>query len=298
MIRRRRRLVALGIFLIIFVFLSISVTVSRPLKGVVGQVFAPVMKVVAAIGRKFGQIWTVTFHSDNVVSEKSRLEDEVNKLRFEKKDLEEQLRGMRSLEEQLSSIKGWLEEMGRWSEEFTLVHRDDFELLPAHIIGWDPEIWYSTVLINRGSRDGIGRGSLVVEGDKLVGRVIEVRSGWSRVRLLTDHSSVVPAMVMRKGDGGGNGSAEALVRGIVVTTEKRELKLDYLADVKGISVGDSVVTSEANHRYEEERIVFPPGLKIGTITLINAETGASFSAMVEPAADFRNLEKVYVIVVK
>ncbi len=266
----RRKITAIIILVLIFVFLSLPLPVSRAVKTALGNIFSPVTKVVSAVGRKLGQIWTVAFHSKNVVSEKIHIEEELNALKAEKTILEEKLRGMESMQEQLRLMEG-----------------SGFEFLPADVIGWEPDVWHSTVLINRGSRDGIGKGALAAEGDKLVGRIVEVRSGWSRVRLLTDQRSVVPALVQKK-----------RIKGIIVTTARNKLKMNYMSDVKGLEIGDMIITAEANHRYEDEKIVFPQGLIIGTIISIDLEKQGWYSATIEPAVDFGKLEKVIVIVIK
>ena len=136
-------------------------------------------------------------------------------------------------------------------------------------------------------KDGVTKGSLASEGDKLVGRIIEVGRGWSRVRLLTDPKSVVPALVQKKG-----------IKGIVVTPAQNQLRIEYLDNTQGILEGDIIITSEANYRYEDEQIVFPQGLVIGSIIYIEPKEKGLFSAAIKPAADFQKLEKLMVIIVK
>ena len=270
MFRRRRKILALVALVLIFVFLSLPLPVSRAVKTVLGNFLSPVTRAVSAVGRKIGQIWTVTFRSENVVSEKIHLEEELMAVKAEKAILEEKLRGMESLHEQFGLLEG-----------------SGFEVVPADVIGWEPDVWHSTVLINRGSRDGVSIGDLAAEGDKLVGRITEVKSGWSRIRLLTDHRSAVPALVQRK-----------MTKGIVVTTAHNRLKMDYIKDLEGVGVGDVIITAQANHRYEDEKIVFPQGLIIGTVVSKGVEKEGWYSATIEPAVDFGKLDKVSVIVVK
>jgi rod shape-determining protein MreC len=268
--RRRRKIAALVALVLVFAFLSLPLPVSRAVKTTLGNFLSPVTRALSAVGRKVGQIWTVVFHSENVVSEKIHLEEELAAMKAEKTILEEKLRGVESLHEQLGLLEG-----------------SGFEVIPADIIGWEPDIWHSTVLINRGTGDGISIGDLATEGDKLVGRVTEVKSSWSRIRLLTDHRSAVPALVQKK-----------MTKGIVVTTAHNRVKMDYIKDSEGVEPGDVIITAHANHRYENEKIVFPQGLIIGTVVAKGAEEQGWYSATIEPAVDFGKLEKISVIVVR
>jgi rod shape-determining protein MreC len=271
--RRRKKIVALLVLVMIFVLLSLTPPISRIIKTNVGNIFSPVTRVISAIGRKIGQIWDVTFHSDNVVAEKTRLQEELDTLKAEKAILDEELRKLKAFHEQLERLN-----------QMTDI---TFRIMAADIIGWEPNTWHSAVLINRGSGDGVTIGSLVVEGDCLVGRIVEVKSRWSRVRLLTDRRSVAPALIKGKG-----------IKGIVVTTSDNRLLMDYMDDVKDLEPGDTVITSMTNHQYEKDNIVFPQGLMIGTIAAVNRDKSVWYSAVIEPAVDFSRLERVAVIVME
>ena len=266
----KRKIIAIVLIVAVFIFLSLPIQISSVIKTKLAEVFSPVTKSLSAVGRKLGQIWDAAIYSDSIIAEYSKLKDEIKVIEAEKALFIEQIRGLESASEQLKTLEG-----------------SEFNILVADIVGWEPDIWFNTVIINRGYRDGITNGALACEGDKLVGRIIETGRGWSRVRLLTDPRSVVPALVQKKG-----------IKGIVVTTAKNELRMEYLDRTEGIIVGDVIITSEANHRYENEKIVFPQGLLIGTIKSIEPKIKGSYSAVIESAVDFNKLEKLIVIIVK
>ena len=270
MTRRKKKIVAIILLVAIFVALSLTPPLSRILKTNTTNIFSPVVRVISAVGRKIGQICSVTFRGNNVVSQKIKLQEELDTLKAEKAILDEKLKGIESLYEQYDELK----QIG-------------FKALPADIIAWEPDIWYSTMLINRGSNDGVVLGTLVTKGENLAGRVVEVKGSWSRVRLLSDRRSVIPAVIREKG-----------VKGVVMTTADNRLVMDYIDDIKEVKVGDVVITSEANHKYEEEHIIFPQGLVIGKISKIEVSKPAWYTATIEPAVDFRKLEKVSVLVLE
>ena len=63
--------------------------------------------------------------------------------------------------------------------------------LPAELIGEDASSWFRTITINKGSRDGVRRGMVVVAAAGLVGHVIQASRDVSRVLLITDYNSSV-----------------------------------------------------------------------------------------------------------
>ena len=105
-----------------------------------------------------------------------------------------------------------------------------------------------TRLANAGSERGVRAGNPVMSENGLVGRVIGVTNGASRVLLLTDIASRTPVMIDRTnarailtGDGGPNP------------------RLDYLRGRDPIREGDRILTSGDGG-------VLPRGLPVGTAT--------------------------------
>lgn len=270
MARHKRLIIAIALFVIIFVFLSLPLSISGAIKTKLANIFMPVIKGFSAFGRKLGQIWDAAVHSDSIVAENEKLKNKMNDLKIKNAIYEEKIR-----------------ELTEFHEQFTKLEGSGFEILPAKVVGWEPEIWNNTVIINQGYKNGVTKGSLATQGDILIGRIIEVGPGWSRVRLLTDSKSVVPALIQKKG-----------IRGIVVTPSINQLRIEYIDNTDEIAEGDIVITSEANHRYEDERIVFPQGLIIGSIKSIEPKEKGLFTAVIKPAADFRKITNIMVIVVK
>ena len=87
----------------------------------------------------------------------------------------------------------------------------------GHVIGLSPTVWFSTVMIDVGSGDGVKVHDPVVNGDGLVGEVNAVTGGASKVRLISDHSSrigvrVVPAGLHGAGQADGRRTEPARAR--------------------------------------------------------------------------------------
>jgi rod shape-determining protein MreC len=149
--------------------------------------------------------------------------------------------------------------------------------IAATVIGYDPEATQHLITIDRGARDRIARDDGVVTGDGAVGRVIEVAPLSSKVLLIVDAASKLPAVVQH-----GRWWA------IAVGTETH-LKLQYVSQDAKLHVGDLVVTGEGRS--------FHAGTPIGRISQISASNAGALdqSAIVEPAVTFGSLSRVLVL---
>jgi rod shape-determining protein MreC len=105
-----------------------------------------------------------------------------------------------------------------------------------------------TVVIDAGVNRGIADGAPVVDEAMLVGRVLDVQSGSSRVMLLGDRLSRVPVQI-----GGGQ------IRAVLVGNGSEQPHLDFIANETAVTSGDLVTTSGLGG-------IFPRGLVIGTVS--------------------------------
>ena len=155
-----------------------------------------------------------------------------------------------------------------------LAHPDGIE---ATVIGYDPEAALHVITIGRGARDGVHRDDGVVTGAGVVGRVVEVSPLSSKVLLVTDATSKLPAVVQH-----GRWWA------IAVGTSTR-VKLQYVSQDAKLHVGDRVVTGEGRS--------FHAGVLIGRIKQIEPVSAGALdqTAIVQPAADLGALSHVVVL---
>jgi rod shape-determining protein MreC len=153
-------------------------------------------------------------------------------------------------------------------------HPDGIE---ATVIGYDPEAATHVVTIDRGTLSGAHRDDGVVTGRGVVGRIIEAAPLSSKVLLVTDATSKLPAVVQH-----GRWWA------IAVGTSTR-VKLQYVSQDAKLRVGDRVVTGEGRS--------FRAGVLIGTIKQLEPVSAGALdqSAVVQPAADLTALSRVIVL---
>jgi rod shape-determining protein MreC len=155
----------------------------------------------------------------------------------------------------------------------------------GRVIVLSPTVWFSDVVIDVGSGDGVTVNDPVVNGDGLIGRVTAVTGSASKVMLLSDHSSKVSVRIVPAG-----------VQGIVKASvgEPERLVLGFLNSDKNIQKGESVVTAGWHGEGIESR--FPPNIPVGEVTKATLiEQEAQERSIVRPYADLRNLNTVQVL---
>jgi rod shape-determining protein MreC len=160
-----------------------------------------------------------------------------------------------------------------------------YEPVSGRVIAVSPTVWFSDVMIDVGSGDGVTLHDPVINGLGLIGQVTAVTGGTSKVTLISDHSSAVSVKVVPAG-----------IQGIVKPTvgEPDTLVLNFLNSDKNVHKGQSVVT--AGWRGEEIESRFPPNIPVGEITKASIfEQEAQERANVRPYADLRNLGTVQVL---
>ncbi len=149
--------------------------------------------------------------------------------------------------------------------------------IPATVIGFDPEDAMRTITIDRGARDNVQRDDGVMTGDGVVGRVIEVDPLSSKVLLIDDPTSRLPALIQR-----GRWWA------IAVGTQQH-VRLRFISQDATLRDGDLVVTGEGRS--------FHAGVPIGRIRSVDPMNAGALdqSAVVQPAANLDALTRVLVV---
>jgi rod shape-determining protein MreC len=160
---------------------------------------------------------------------------------------------------------------------------NDYHPVTATVFGVTPNIWYSTVNIDKGSNSGIQVNDPVINGEGLVGKVATVVGDGAQVDLVTDSSMGVAARI-------GTGNAVGMVQPKV--GDPNDLLLGYLPTNAQANKGEWVYTSgTVESGYDS---LYPPGLTIGQVTSVNEES-AYKSVNVSPAVNLHNLNIVQVL---
>ena len=155
----------------------------------------------------------------------------------------------------------------------------------ARVIGRDASNWWKTIQLDRGSDDGVRTNCPVLNADGLVGKIISVSRGDSRVLLLLDPNCKVSGLLQK-----GRETGVVAGSGAGLTREPR-CCMTFVDRNAKIAAGQTIITSGLGS-------VFPKGVLIGTVTGAhpNAQTGMCQDLDVKPAVDFARLEEVVVII--
>lgn len=148
-----------------------------------------------------------------------------------------------------------------------------FDYITAQVVGSSDGAFTQSVTINAGRRDGVRAGTVAMDGTAVVGRVVSLGESASRVVLITDAASRIPATLEP-------GGAKAILMG----DNSNQPQLRFVSQPGSVQRGHRVVTS--NHAG-----VFPKGLPLGQI--VDVVDG---KAVVGLQADFRQLEFVRLVI--
>jgi rod shape-determining protein MreC len=157
-----------------------------------------------------------------------------------------------------------------------------YKSIPARVVARDPSVWFNTLVINRGSLDGIDLDMPVVTPDGIVGRIVGVGPVSSQVMLLTDERSAAGAVVGQLGSSNAIGS----VRGY---GKNGLLEMRYVSGLETVNVGDYVVTTGQDK-------IYPPGLNVGAVVEVKQGTTTTpHTIYVRPGARLDSLQEVAVL---
>ncbi len=154
----------------------------------------------------------------------------------------------------------------------------DAPSLVAAVIGEEVAPWFRTVIIDRGSVDGVREGMPVVAAAGVVGRIIRVSTNSSRLLLLTDHASAIAGTVQR-----------SRARGVVKGKGRGVCSLDFSERGEDVRVGDVIITSGVGG-------VYPKGIPIGEVSTVKkGEFGIFQTVVLRPFVSTARLEEVLVL---
>ncbi|MGD2048814.1 MAG: rod shape-determining protein MreC [Chloroflexota bacterium] len=154
-----------------------------------------------------------------------------------------------------------------------------FRRLTASVIGYDTSPLFRSIILDKGTEDGVFVGMPVESARGLVGQVYRTTNHSAMVILITDNISSVPARL-------GNSRATGILRGGGLGGI---MTMDWLDLEAQIQVGEVVYTSGLGGRFPEDMV-------IGRVTDLERREADLFQkAVIQPAVDFDSLEMVFVI---
>lgn len=152
-----------------------------------------------------------------------------------------------------------------------LVHEARLPYVTARVLAAASRSGAQSVLVASGREQGVRLGFPVVNGDGLVGRIVEVGRRVARVMLASDTASRIPVLI-------GNHGARAMLIG----DGGRTARIEHLEETAKAAAGDVVITSSAGG-------FMPNGLPVGEVV------AGEGTLRVRLHADLAHLEYVSVL---
>lgn len=244
-----------------------STAINAPVGSFAGYILIPFQSGIATIGGYLSEKSDQLIDLKDVLEENQRLKEQIDQLTIENTQYQQeryelnQLRGLLALDKEYSQ----------------------YDKIGARIIAKDTNNWFSTFVIDKGTKDGLQVNCNVMAGSGLVGRVTEVGANYAKVTSIIDDSTNTSAMVLATGD-------NLIVTGNLETMSKGLITFSRLVDSDSqVAVGDKIVTSNISDHYL-------PGILIGYINSIYTDSNnLTKSGTLTPTVDFEHLEDVLVI---
>jgi len=253
----RKNLTYLSVLLVVFFLLFIGAKSFHSFKFVVVQIVSVPIRLISI---PVNEIKKVLYYH-RTFDEYKRLNEEVNALKARLVGLDEVV---------LENAR--LENLLKFKRQLV------YSSVVANVIGRDPSYWNSSMIIDKGSADGIRQGMSVVNALGVVGKIAETGQNSSKVILLTDPQFSVAALIQ-----------EPRESGLVSGTLQGACRMKYIRSGAEISIGNKVITSKLSAS-------FPEGLLIGEIISIDDQLSKpTVEALVQPSVAFSQIEEVLVI---
>lgn len=259
------------ITIILLVIMGVSANKSSKLNwlnNILSVPMKPVQGFFTTVGQKVGGVFS--YFKD------------IEAVKKENEQLKIQLAGLEKENRELSVLKVKNEELRQalnLKEQF-----GDYTILGSNIIAVDPGNWFNVFKIDMGGNEGIRTDAPVVTSGKgLVGRVVSSDLTTANVQTIIDEESAVSGWIAKAGGG------HAVVRGDMELKEKGLCKMDYIPLEVDVEVGDMIETSGLGG-------IYPKGILIGQVIEVR-KTNSELDryAIIQPTADFKRLEEVYVL---
>ncbi len=203
-------------------------------------------------------------------------------------------RDLQTAKDEITQLQARIEALERENEELHEVEGEyqllldlfnrarqqpEFTRLTASVIGQDTSPSLRSIIIDKGSEDGVVVGMPVEGARGLVGQVFRTTANSAQVVLVTDNASSIPARL-------GNSRATGILRGGGLGGAT---SIDWVDLKHEISVGEVVLTSGLGGK-------FPQDIVIGRVIEVERREAELFQrAIVQPAVAFDALEIVFVI---
>lgn len=259
------------VILVVAVLLAIGTGVANlvmPEGTIVQQVVTtlvtPLESGVAALTRRAEQIYDYLFQYEALQAENMALQEKIA-----------------SMETDIGQAQSIQRENERLTTLLDLVEaHSDYDLVSAYVTSWDNSNWKPSCTIAKGEKDGLELGMCAIShSGQVVGVITAMGTNWAEITTILDPSLEISASITSSGYTG-------VVQGSY--SYDGSLRMNYLPSEAVLKNTDLVVTAGS--------MLYPKGLTLGTIIDGGMDqSGIGKYAVLDPGADFDQLEQVFII---
>ena len=155
----------------------------------------------------------------------------------------------------------------------------DERVLVAELISVDMDPFSRRIVLNKGARDGVSPGQILIGSNGIMGQIIHAGPFTSNALLITDPSHALPVQIRRNG-----------LRAVALGTGSLNLlKLSHVPNSADVQVNDRIVTSGLGNR-------FLSGYPVGKVVDVKRNQGRPFAEVyVEPSAMLERTREVLLV---
>ena len=239
---------------------------NNPLQKAVYSVMTPFSSQLSGVVTPVRKFFDNVKNAGKYEEEIEKLRSEITTLKVANKTREDYIVENKRLKELLDLKEG----MG------------SYETVSSRVVSYEPNSWYDTVMLDKGTSSGIAVNDTVITPLGLVGKVTNVGKNWAKVSTIINTANSVGVKLSRTGDIG-------VVSGDAGLATLRQCRLEYLSNDKNLIKGDILLSSGLGGLY-------PADLPLGKVIEIKSDTAGNLQyGIIEPFVDFSALYEVLVI---
>lgn len=253
--------------MVLFLFLCIGMTsqgrahTTAP-EGIIRSVSSPVERVLYLSSQYVKNLYDFVVDLPFLKARNEQLEKELNEAQIKLANYDK----LTQENEELLKLLNFTKE------------NSQYNYISASLISVDPYRGFSSVIINKGSKQGIKKDMTVILSEGLVGRITEVSSNTSKILTIIDSTSMFNGISVKSKDY------------IRITGKDDHSMLEGYADPEAkIEKGDIIVTSGLAG-------VFEKNIVVGKVKEIKTNAGRLEKILtIEPSIDIEKIDKVLLI---
>ncbi|MFB6226366.1 MAG: rod shape-determining protein MreC [Candidatus Paceibacteria bacterium] len=254
---------AASITVVFFLILGHFLGWLTPIEGALKRIINPVSK----------RLYSLSVNINNKIS----FSTDVEEIKAENRSLRKKIKQYKVKQSKIKQLK---QENRHLKKTLNFFKKNKLKSVGANVIGKDIQQTAQTLVLDKGSSDGVKKGNPVIVLDgAIVGKIAQVSKNTSIVRLLHDSQSKIAGTVLNKDKSIG------LVEGGFGIN----LFLNYIPQNEQIYIGDTIVTSGLDSK-------MPRGLAIGEVEAIEESPYQPFQrAVIKPIVDLSKVTYVSII---